>query len=113
VKENIPYRTDTTAGIRFINLSPDSPPLNITLSTSPTVNEVSNLRYKQYTDFKSYPANYNSSYIFQVRDTTGNLLKSYTLRASSFPLFANITLVIRGLMNGSPAMNFTLVKNDR
>jgi hypothetical protein len=98
VKENIPFRTDSTAGIRFINLSPNSNPLNITLSTSTTVNEVAGLAYKQYTDYKSYPGLYNSAYTFQVRDPANPtvVLTTFALTASTVPRFANITVVIKG-----------------
>src|SRR5262249_37624813 len=78
--DNIMNRTDSVIGIRFINLSPNSSPLNITLSTTPTVNEAANLAYKQITDFKTYPATQNiTSYVFQIRDGGGVLLASYTL----------------------------------
>jgi len=117
VKENIPYRTDSTAGIRFINLSPNSTPLNITLSTSTSVNEVSNLAYKQYTEFKTYPALYNSTYTFQVRDATTQApaapRASFTFDATSIPRFANVTLVIRGMVGTTPAVGVTRMNNDR
>jgi hypothetical protein len=112
VKENLPYHSDSTCGIRIINLSPNSGALNITLSISPTVNEVSNLVYKQYTDFKLYPAKAsNVSYVFQVRKVSDNtLLSSLTL---STPRFANVTLVIRGMVGSSPALGVIRVNNDR
>lgn len=115
IKENIPYRTDSTAGIRFINLSPNSTPLNITLSTSTTVNEVSDLAYKQYTDYKSYPGLYNSAYTFQVRaaNNPGTVLTTFSLTAAQVPRFANITVVIRGMVGGSPALGTTRVNQDR
>ncbi len=97
VEESIPYHTDSTAGIRFVNLVPSSMPLNITLSTSTTTNEVSNLAYKQYTDFKTYPGLYNSAYTFQVRaaNNPGTVLTTFALTSSTVPRFANITVVIR------------------
>lgn len=117
IKENIPYRTDSTAGIRFINLSPNSTPLNITLSTSNTVNEVSNLAYKQYTEFKSYPGLYNSTYTFQIRDAATAApaapRATFTLSTSTVPRFANITLIIRGMVGTTPALGVTRMNNDR
>lgn len=114
IKENIPYRKDSTTGIRFINLAPSSNPISITLSTSTTTDEVSNLAYKQVTDFKSYPALYNSIYTFQIRDAStqapSNPLATFSLSGSSVPRFANITLVIR--QNGSGVSVFR-VNNDR
>jgi hypothetical protein len=82
VKEAISYRTDSTAGIRFVNLSPNSQAVNVTLSTSSTVNEFGNVAYKGITDFKSYSAlSTNTSYIFQVRSasTPNTVLASITL----------------------------------
>jgi hypothetical protein len=112
VHDEIPYHNDSTFSVRFINLSPNSVPLNITLSTSPTVKEVNNLAYLQYTDFKLYPAkSANTSYFFQVRKATDNtLLLTYPL---STPRFSNITLVIRGLMQATPGLAITRVNNDR
>lgn len=112
VQNNIPYHTDSTCGIRFINLSPNSPPLNITFSTTPTVNQVSNLAYLQYTDFKLFPAKgANTSYSIQVRKASDNtLLLTYSLTT---PRFTNVTLVIRGLVSASPSLGVTKVNNDR
>lgn len=117
VKEDIPYRTDSIAGIRFINLSPNSTPLNITLASSPTINEVSNLAYKQYTEFKTYPGFYNSTYTFQIRDAStvspATPLATFSLTPISVPRFSNVTLVIRGLVGTTPALGVTRVNNDR
>jgi hypothetical protein len=112
IKDNIPYHADSTCGIRIVNLVPNSTPLNITLSTSPTINEVSSLAYLQYTDFKIYPAKAsNVSYTFQVRKASDNtVLISYPLNT---PRFTNVTIVIRGMMQGIPAMGVTRVNNDR
>lgn len=111
IKESIIPRLDSTTGVRFINLSPNSD-LNITLSTSSTVNEFSNLTYKQITNFKTYPASIsNGNYVFQIRKTSDNtLVSSYTL--TNFR-FTNVTLVIKGLISGSPSIGVIQVKNDR
>lgn len=112
INENLPYHADSTCGVRIINLSPNSPALNVTLSTTPTINEVSSIAFKDHTEFKIYPAKAaNTTYVFQVRKAIDNsLITSYTL---STPRFANVTLVIRGLIGGNPALGITLVKNDR
>ena len=112
IKESISYRTDSTLGIRFINLSQNSPALNITLSTSPWVNEAAGLGYKKYTDLKSYPSLYNSNYTFQIRDPANpnTVLTTFPLTAAALPRFANITLVIKG---PSPAVSIFRVNNDR
>lgn len=117
IKEDIPYRTDSAVGIRFINLSPNSSPLNITLSTTPAINEVSNLVYKQYTDFKTYPGFYNSAYTFQIRDAStvspSKPLATFSLTTTTVPRFSNITLVIRGLVGATPSLGVTRVNNER
>lgn len=110
VKETIPYRTDSTAGIRFINLANNNGALNVTLSTTPTVNEVAGLAYKSLTEFKSYPGLYNSAPTFQVRKADGTLLTSFAFTTSTVPRFANVTLVIR--QNGTGVSVFR-VNNDR
>lgn len=100
LKDNIPYRTDSTAGVRFMNLSYNSTPVNVTLSTTTTVNEFNNIAYKGITDFKTYPAlKTNTSYVFQIRDgVSNNLLTSYTLTT---PRFFNCTLVLKGIVGGT------------
>jgi hypothetical protein len=112
VKDNIPYHTDSVCGVRIINLVPNSPMLNITLNVTPTVIETGNLAYLQYSDFKIYPAKATTTnYIFQIRKAADNaILTSYTL---AIPRFANVTLVIRGLIGAAPAIGVTRVNNDR
>lgn len=117
VKENISIRTDSTAGIRFINLSPNSPPVNVTLSTTPSVSEFLNIGYKDITDFKSYPAtSANTSYTFQIRNaTTDKIIASITMSGTSItnyvPRFKNVTLVLRGMPTGTPAAGITRVNH--
>lgn len=78
-----PYHSaaDSTVGVRFVNLSPGSNPVNITLSTSTTVNEFNNITYKGLSTFKNYPAISSvSSYTFQFRDATTNaVIASFTM----------------------------------
>ncbi len=90
-KETIPTFQDSSCGVRFINLSYNSSPIAVTLSTTPTVKEVTSLAYKAQSDFKTYSATAaNNTYVFQVRDaTTLALLGSYTL---TVPRFFSCTL---------------------
>jgi hypothetical protein len=117
VKETIPYRTDSTAGIRFINLAPNTgtKPINITLLSAPTTNDVSSLQYKTLSEFKAYPGLYNSTYTFQIRNDTSAApkppLATFALTAAQVPRFANITLVIR--QNGTNGLSVFRVNNDR
>ncbi|HMI01781.1 MAG TPA: hypothetical protein VK541_04820 [Pedobacter sp.] len=109
--------TDQVMGIRIINLSPNSTPVNITLSTTSTINETTGLAYKQITDFKTYPADATVvSMIFQIRNSTGTLLASYTLPAKTpvspytnisiaHARFKNVTLVIKGLIGTTTGAN--------
>lgn len=112
--EKLPLYSDSVMGIRYINLVPGSTGLNVTLSTSTTVNEAANLNYKQITNFKTYPALQSTVPItFQVRDASGALLGSFILpytpptsgsyKTSAIPFarFKNLTLVIKGAIDGT------------
>ncbi len=100
VKESIPHHGDSSCGVRFINLSYNSNPIIITQAATPTVIEFNSLRYKQFSEFKTYAASLAvKSYAFQVRDAgTNALLGSYTL---STPYFQNVTLAWIGQGGGS------------
>ncbi|ACU04013.1 DUF4397 domain-containing protein [Pedobacter heparinus] len=117
VKENIPVRSDSTAGVRIINLSPGSPDIKVTLSTSVGVSEFGNIAYKQLTEFKSYPAlSTNTAYTFQFRNAATNaLISSITMSGATLaafvPRFRNVTLVLRGVVGGSPAAGVTRVNH--
>ncbi|MEO8172416.1 MAG: hypothetical protein ABI581_05010 [Sediminibacterium sp.] len=85
-KENIPAYQDSSCGVRFINLSYNSTPIKVTLSTTPTVSEMSSLAYKAQSEFIKYDATVaNNTRIFQVRDASTNaILASYTLTVPRF-----------------------------
>ena len=102
VKDNIPYHTDSTFGVRFINLSSGSSPVKVTLSSSPTASEFGNVAYKQISDFKSFPAlAANTDFTFEVRiPETDSVLTTTSLNGSGIPKFKNITLVYRGPAEG-------------
>ena len=92
-KESIPTYQDSTCGVRFINLSYNSSPITVTLSTAATtpITEYSGMSYKTQSVFKAYSATVaNNTYTFQVKDaTTLALLGSYTL---TVPRFFSCTL---------------------
>lgn len=112
-EESFPNRySDSIFGVRIINLSPNSTPMNITLQNNTTTNVFSNVTYKQLTDFVTFPLPTTipaGSVSFQVRAaaTPGTVLATYTLPNSvvntypgisvSLQRFKNITLVIKGL----------------
>ena len=103
--DNIPYYSDSSTGIRFINLVPDSKPMLVNIQgNDPTkVDEFTNIAYKQLTAFKKYGASISNStsYTFEIRDQgTDSLLKTYKW---TFPRFKNQTIVIAGSeVIGSP-----------
>lgn len=116
VTDQLPFHpvSDSATGIRFVNLSPNSPPVSINILGINNGSEVAALPYKGITGFKSYPATQAiSSYIFEFRDAaTGTLLTTYTAdginNTDSDPYFPskiwrsrNTTLALIGLPNGS------------
>lgn len=111
LKDTIPIRTDSTTGVRFVNLAPNSGNISVNISGNPDGSEISALPYKGITSFKTYAArSTNSNYIFQIKDaTTGALLKSYTY--NSIARFKNITLIIRGMVNGDPGLEIVRFNN--
>jgi hypothetical protein len=117
--ENLPNYTEEVVGIRFINLSPNSPAISVNLTATPAANETASLAYKQKTEFKTYPANaavIPTGIAFQVKNaTTGALLANYTLPAAPVSpyttatvaqaRFKNVTLVIKGLVGTTTGVN--------
>lgn len=90
--------SDNSFYLRFVNLSPNSSPVNINIKAS-TASEISLLSYKQITEFKKYPALATTpNYIFEIRDAvTNSILTTFTLSAST-SRFKTLTLVIKGLI---------------
>lgn len=114
VKEAIPHIADSSVNVRVINLSPNSPGVKVTLSTSTTVNEFSNLAYKQSSEFKNYPAKAvnGASYTFQVRNavTDAIIATSPAVTLNTYR-FHSITLVLRGMVGSTPAAGVSIVRN--
>lgn len=119
-EEHIPYNLpESEIGVRFINLSPNSPPVNITLASVPTVNLTAGLTYKKLTEFKQYPLPTvvpPGSMTFEVRDAVSNVvLTSYTIPATaaqpnpaistSLSRYKSITLVVKGLAGTTTGVN--------
>lgn len=119
-ESNIPYNLrDSAIAVRFINLSPNSSAVNVTLASAPTVNLVTGLAYKQLTEFKQYPLKKivpAGSMTFEVRDAVSSvLLTSYTVPAAavqpypavstSLSRFKSVTLVVKGLMGTTAGTN--------
>jgi len=106
VQDTVVQRTDSTAGIRFINLSAGSNPVSIDIKGQANGGVVQALAYKGTTGFMSFPATSAiSSYVFEFRDAiSGNLLTSYTLSGvntnspfeANTVLFTNLTIALIG-----------------
>lgn len=121
VKEsNIPYNlADSAIAVRFVNLSPNSAAVNVTLASASTLNLAAGLAYKKLTEFKHYTLKKLlpvGSMTFEVRDAVSNVvLTSYTVPASgvqpyptistSLSRFKSITLVIKGLVGTTAGVN--------
>jgi hypothetical protein len=116
ITDTLPYHgpTDSTVGIRFVNLSAGSNPISVNLEGSGNGSEVKNLSYKAITGFKDYICNSsltNGGYLFVVRDgVSGDSLTSFNLAGigsgngvglsdpnNGNPLvFKNVTIAIYG-----------------
>ena len=97
IKENLPHHAaaDSTWAVRFINLAPNSTPLNITLSTSPSVNEVTGLAYGKYTDFITYSAKMGYSFQMRYANNPDVALSPAINNFIAPPIYCNMTAVIR------------------
>jgi hypothetical protein len=109
----IPYypSTDTSAGVRFVNLSTGSGPMSVNLQGNPgTQTEFSNLGYLQASVFKAYPAGdsvQNAGYNFEIRDqATDSVLTTYTWYCY---LQKSMTIVLYG--SESTGLNIFTVNN--
>jgi hypothetical protein len=108
VKDNIPYYSDSSAGVRFVNLSMGGKALTINLDTDPGNMEFPALGYKGITGFKKYDASpaAGDHYNFEIRDqASGDLLTTFTW---SFPRFRNMTVVIAGSTDPGSATPLTI-----
>jgi len=107
LKDNIPAVQDSSAGVRFINLSPDSQP--VTVNIQGDNNTVFNsLAYKSITDFKMLSAKMSVGgvYNFEVRDAaSGTVLYTYSWYFK--PFFCQ-TLVISGLQSDGSLSVFSV-----
>ena len=88
LSDTIPAYSDSSSGVRFINLSPDSQPLTMNLQgSSPGQNEFANLSYKQISSFRNYAATgiHSNGYNFEIRDaSSGNLFTTFTWNPKVF-----------------------------
>ncbi|RZK75826.1 MAG: hypothetical protein EOO85_12935 [Pedobacter sp.] len=106
VKDEIPpFSQDSIVRVRIVNCSVNSSAISVTLGSAPTATIFSNIAYKSVSAFRDIELKTRLAVggnIFQVRDSSGTLLASYTLPATGLvsvasSRFKNITLVVRGL----------------
>jgi hypothetical protein len=104
--DRIPVKADSVVNVRFLNLSPNSTPVKIKISTA-TGNEIDNLPFKTIGSWRKYTAIAASTvYTFQVRDAaTDALLASFNLTANATNRFKNVSLIIKGLQGTTTGVN--------
>jgi hypothetical protein len=102
MEDSIPAYQDSAAGIRFINLSPDSGPVTINMQGSdPGQTEFQEMAFKQISPFKKYSiaSPFNGAYNFEIwSKTTNTLLANFTW---SCRFQRNHTAVISGSIDPS------------
>ena len=122
--DNLAYYgpTDSTVGVRFVNLSPGGNPVSVDISGQPNGSEAQSISYKGVTPFKNYPAVDTSiAVVFEFRDVqSGTLLANITLSglgdaSGSNPSnsnnnyrFRNFTVALMGL---SGSQSTSLINN--
>lgn len=103
-ESNFPYINSSAANaeaamnIRFVNLSPNSGPVNIVISSG-TTNEVTALPYKGISDFKKYVAlTTTANYTFDIKDATNtNTLASVTVNTNA-TRYKTASIIFRGMV---------------
>ena len=109
-----PYHppSDSSLGIRFVNLSPGSAPVSVNITGNANGSEVSSLSYKGLTSFKNYPATAGvSSYTFEFHDVaTGTPIATYTVsgiadvaNTSNIRRYRNVTIALLGQVGNTTA----------
>lgn len=105
VKDEIPpFSQDSILRVRMVNCSLNSVPLFLTVGSAPAVNVFSNATYKTVSAFSDIELKSRLAVggnVFQVRNSSGAVLATYTLPATgtisvASSRFKCITLVIRG-----------------
>ncbi|MDR3697039.1 hypothetical protein [Mucilaginibacter sp.] len=116
--------SDSTMGIRFVNIAKGSAPVAVNLAGQANGSEAGNLPYKSLTRFKNFNAGSAiSSYTFEFRDkATGELLGSCTVDgvnndgSSSTPNFRryrNFTIALLGASGGLAANRVLIIDEYR
>jgi hypothetical protein len=122
VQDMPPVQTDSTVGVRFVNLSTGSNPVSVDIQGQAIGGVVSSLTYKSITGFQNFAATSSiSSYVFEFRDVaSGNLLASYTLSGvnsystttANTVLFRNLTIALIGQPAGGTVAQGCIRENN-
>jgi hypothetical protein len=106
--DTLAFPTDSAVNVRFVNISTNSNPISIDISTNAGTPIVASLPYKGVGEFLHFtfkttvPA---TSYNIEFRDVaTNKVLYTYALTAATVipaKLFKDITLVFKGLPGGT------------
>lgn len=104
--------TDSIVNIRFVNLSPSGPKLDVNIRGN-TANEATELNYQAFTTFKAYPVPRNvNSIVFEIRQSSDKkLLRVFSLPVSNVR-FKAIAVIVMGLYPGTsfpPADQYRVV----
>ena len=104
---------DSTFGVRFINLSPDSEPISVRRIANDTINVSSGISYQSTSDFEKFSAtSVNGEYNFQFLDTFGNVIASESINPINNGLVGkNITLALIGLFDNGEGENSLSIAN--
>lgn len=114
VKDEIPaFSQDSIIRVRVINCSPGSPAFNVSMASASATSIFSNLGYKDLSPFAIVPLKTTiptGGNVFQIKNTGGTVLASYTLPATGVisiasSRFKSITLVIKGQLGTTTGTN--------
>jgi hypothetical protein len=114
-----PYHplSDSSLGIRFVNLMAGSTPISVNLAGRANGSEANNLSYKSITGFTNYTATATvSKYTFEFRNTaTGALISSLDVTginnfAYNQRRFRNFTLALIGLPGDPTTQKVMLIE---
>ncbi|UIR57393.1 DUF4397 domain-containing protein [Sphingobacterium sp. SRCM116780] len=99
--------TDSIVNIRFVNLSPSGPKVDINIQGMST-KEVNGLEYQTFTNFKAYPATkdiYNI--VFEIRRSSDQqLVDTYYFSVDNFR-FKSVAVVMMGIYPSVPTNPYT------
>nr|WP_295864162.1 DUF4397 domain-containing protein [uncultured Chitinophaga sp.] len=121
VSDGVPYHPlgDSSCSFRFVNLSPGSAPVKVTIAQKNGPPVVSSMSYKGLTGFLNYPVNAaQEDMVFEFRDVaTDQLITTYRVDGIHYPapgtnspwVYSNYTLALVGLPGGTNGQGQTIL----